>query len=108
MAKDKDVGSKKGKEEHSYWRVTITYIDNEISGRVYNAVIRKHWRVCVERSPGRSNLALHSLMYTDDCSAKDDSFLHDASCDLGAAKVFFGPYRLGRAPSMVPLFRAGY
>jgi hypothetical protein len=35
MAKDKDVGSKKGKEEHSYWRVTITYSDNEISGRVF-------------------------------------------------------------------------
>jgi len=40
MAKDKDVGSKKGKEEHSYWRVTITYSDNEISGRVSRIAIK--------------------------------------------------------------------
>jgi hypothetical protein len=35
MPGNKDVDNKKGKEEYHYWRVTITYSDNEISGRVF-------------------------------------------------------------------------
>jgi hypothetical protein len=30
-----DADSKKTKQEYRYWRVTITYSDNEISGRVF-------------------------------------------------------------------------
>ena len=32
MPKTKDANSKKGKPEYHYWRVTITYSDNELSG----------------------------------------------------------------------------
>jgi hypothetical protein len=35
MPKNNDVNRKKVKQEYSYWRVTITYSDNEISGRVF-------------------------------------------------------------------------
>src|SRR5258708_26019829 len=56
--------------------------------RFHNPVIRKHCRVSGERGLGCANLAVDSLALADDCSAKDDCFLHDAtSCDLTAAEV---------------------
>jgi hypothetical protein len=35
MPKSNDADSKKGEREYRYFRVTITYSDNEISGRVF-------------------------------------------------------------------------
>src|SRR5437016_12161182 len=70
-------------------RQSIRYV------RFHNPVTRKQWWVSVERGLGCSNLALHSLALANNCSAKDDCFLHGAaSCDLAAANVKIVPDKL--------------
>jgi hypothetical protein len=63
--------------------------------RLHNPVTRNQWWVSVQGGLGCSNLARYSLALADDCSAKADGFLHNAtSYELTATRVTIVPGKL--------------